>query len=163
MSVIYMQMEACMSDRKARSRDSFFFFFQSHITLNDAKLQPTSTHQHKTRRAADDTGHLALKFSFFPLINLPSLQIPICIHDCRWSHGLCSKSYFNRQLDLFRQHRKWGKNGDKRRFRAEGETVKQRDRQTDPGACRKGGPGFDFGRQLMQLQSSSSADMDSET
>lgn len=72
-----------MSDRKAKSRDSFFFFFQIHITLNDAKLSPTSTHQHKTHRAADDTGHLTLKFSFLSLLIL----LPHCkfqsLHDSR--------------------------------------------------------------------------------
>ena len=48
MSAIYMQMAACMSDKKAR-RVMVFLFFQRHITLNDAKLQPTSTRQHKTQ------------------------------------------------------------------------------------------------------------------
>lgn len=115
MSAIYMQMLACMSDSKARSRDRFFF--QNHITLNDAKLQPTSTHRHKTHRASDDNGHLTLNLSSFP-VNLLSLQITVCIHDCRRSHGLCSKSYFNRQLDLFCQHTECEKKRDKRIFRA---------------------------------------------
>lgn len=60
MSAIYMQMTACMSDRKARSRDFFFFFSEPHYPERCQAPAHTSTHQHKTHRAADDTGHLTL-------------------------------------------------------------------------------------------------------
>lgn len=145
-SVICMQMAACMSDRKARSIDRFFFFIiiQSHITMNDAKLQPTTTHQHKH---TDETGQLnssihpisswSIVFSFQKNKTKQNKgKKQICIHDCGWSQGLCSETYFNGQLDFCRN---WGKNRDKNwKIYGRGERVKKKEkrgRQTNRSWC----------------------------
>lgn len=116
-------MAACMSDRKARSIDSFFIIMifviiQSHIPMNNAPSSGLAPPINTNTLVTQDS--LTLQYiRFLPDRSYSSQrkqnkdEKQICIHDCEWSQGLCPETYFNGQLDFF------GKLGEEWRLKME--------------------------------------------